>query len=141
MPTVFPRTAYYQKLFFAAALWNWLLAGGDLLLQLTEVLFTDNALQAGWVFQTGFSCFAFIFGFGYYWLSRDIHSNHGIIKMAVMGKVMVGVLFAVDYWYTDGPLLPAIIGAGDLLFGLLFIEFLRAYRAYQLSPDPLLNAK
>ena len=67
---------------------------------------------------------AFVFGLGYYWVSKDIHQNHAVVKMGIIGKLIVFVGLTADA--VTGHISTLMIGPGvvDLIFAILFIEFL-----------------
>ena len=118
------RADYFRKLFVAGAIWNWLAA-----LSLTLgykwyfPLFKMDLPQYP-VFLILFLGLAFVFGIGYYWVSRDITKNHGIVKMGIIGKVFVFVVLLSAGM--KGQVAWALVGGGavDLAFAVLFIDFL-----------------
>jgi len=66
----------------------------------------------------------FVFGLGYYWVSRDLWRNRDLVKLGVVGKPLV---FLVFFWHAlakEIPMLLVIPSVVDLLFGALFLEFL-----------------
>ena len=67
---------------------------------------------------------AFVFGIGYYWVSKDIHQNHAVVKMGIIGKIIVFVGLTADA--VAGNISILLVGPGiiDLIFAILFIEFL-----------------
>ena len=118
------RSRYYKNLFFIGAIWNWLATLSFLLgYQWLFPLFKMDLPQYP-VFLILFMGLAFIFGIGYYWVSRDISKNHDIVKMGILGKLFV---FASLLWAAmTGQIswLLAGAGTGDLILAILFIEFL-----------------
>ena len=96
---IMPKENYYRKMFFIGAIWNWVatitLCFGY------KALFPvyDMALPRYPVFLLMFSGLCFVFGLGYYWVSRDLSKNHGIVRMGIAGKllVLVGFLWAALY--------------------------------------------
>ncbi len=122
-----PKQEYYQKLFFIGAIWNWvatttLIFGYKILFPLFGMV-----LPVYPVFFLMFLGLCFVFGIGYFWVSQDLGKNHGIVKMGIIGKllVFVGLLWAG----ITGQIHFILIGAGivDLVFSILYIEFLRTY--------------
>ncbi|HMD40926.1 MAG TPA: hypothetical protein VKH15_16695 [Candidatus Acidoferrum sp.] len=117
---------YYRWLFLAAAAWN-LLSTGAVLFFLTDARFR---LRMGFPgspdtisLQLLASCL-FVFGLGYYWVSRDLWRNRDLVKLGVVGKPLV---FLVFFWHAlakEIPMLLVIPSVVDLLFGALFLEFL-----------------
>jgi hypothetical protein len=119
-------TRYYRRLFLAAAVWNILAAATLLLLSVNQTFRNEvgfppspDAIAS----QLLGSCL-FAFGLGYYWLSRDLSKNRDLVTLGVIGKPLVFVVF---FWHAiarDIPprmVVPSIV---DLLFGVLFLEFL-----------------
>ncbi len=118
------KIAYYKNLFLIGATWNWLATLSFALgYKWIFALFSMN-LPVFPVFFILFLGLAFVFGIGYYWVSRDINKNHDIVKMGIIGKVFVFV--ALLWAGISGQIAWPLAGAGvvDLLFALLFIEFL-----------------
>lgn len=123
-----PKESYYKKMFLIGAVWNWsatitFAVGYKFLFPLFGM-----ALPMYSAFLMLFLGLAFVYGLGYYWVSTDIHQNHGIVKMGIIGKLIVFVEFVWAWkigeisWLLLGP---AIV---DLVFAVLFIEFLVNYR-------------
>ena len=123
-----PKKKYYKQLFLIGAIWNWSAAvvfalGYKILFPLFGM-----ALPLYPVFFLMFLGLAFVLGMGYFWVSRDIHKNHDIVRMGIIGKIMV---FAALIWaWTSGQIPLILTGAGvvDLVFAVLYIEFLLTYR-------------
>ncbi len=122
-----PKEGYYKKMFFIGAIWNWVATltfaiGWKFLFPLFGMAFPNYL-----VFYMLFLGLCFVFGIGYFWVSRDISSNHGIVRMGIIGKLLVFVGFLIA-WYM-GEVALIIVGAGvvDLIFAILFIEFLNSY--------------
>lgn len=125
-----PRQAYYRYLFLVSAFFNILLAASGLIMQIGQLELSHNSLLPGWQFPIGYSYFVLIFGIGYYFVSKDIHSNHGIVKIGILGKAGVFIIFMTDFIWGAGTLFTTLIATADLLFGFLFLEFLYAYRRH-----------
>ena len=122
-----PKEGYYKKMFLIGAIWNWVATltfaiGWKFLFPLFGM-----ALPNYLVFYMLFLGLCFVFGIGYFWVSRDISSNHDIVRMGIIGKLLVFAGFLIA-WYI-GELALIIVGAGavDLFFAILFIEFLNSY--------------
>ena len=119
---------YYQKMFFIGAVWNWVgTLTGAIGYKVTFAQF-GMALPRYPVFFLLFLGLAFVFGLGYYWVSRDIHLNHGIVKMGIIGKIMVFVLLLWAGLTREINMAFIVPGAVDLVFSILFIEFLLQYK-------------
>ena len=111
-----------KLIFLSAAIVNTLVAA--LFMALPELMYEsmvpgtapDNAAGVMYLFGTA----VFIFGLGYYWVSRDFHKNRQLAKLAVYGKLGV---FCVAIAAT---LLGAISVSGlagsliDFVYGILF---------------------
>jgi len=126
-----PKQQYYRNLFLFSAAWNLLLAGSALLLQVWQLSAADTALLRGWQFPIGYLYFVCLFGFGYYLVAKDIDSNHGVVILGILGKVGVFVIFMADYLWGAGDIIQTLIGAADLFFAVLFIEFLYTHQRHQ----------
>jgi hypothetical protein len=125
------RTSYYRWLFLAAALWNALSAGAVLFI-LTNAKFRQELEFPGRAdtisLQLLASCL-FVFGLGYYWVSRELSRNRDLVKLGVIGKPLVFIVFfghALTHEIPVRLVLPSIV---DLLLGVLFLEFLLRTRA------------
>lgn len=70
-------------------------------------------------------CLVFVFGLGYYWASKDADKNISIIKMGAIGKTLIFlILFYYCFITKDIPVILVIPGVVDLIFAILFVEFL-----------------
>lgn len=122
-----PKEGYYKSMFFIGAIWNWVATltfaiGWKFLFPLFGMA-SPNYL----VFYMLFLGLCFVYGIGYFWVSRDISSNHGIVRMGIIGKLLVFAGFLLAWVMGEVPLI--IVGSGivDLIFAILFIEFLKSY--------------
>ena len=123
----------YTKMFFIAALWNfslslsWILFP-KLILKMTFGREMDPSLVLGnYYASTYFFSFwvaIFLFGLGYYLVSRDITKNHGIIWMGICGKLAVFFFFTYSYITGLSTFFSFVGGAGDFVFTILFLLFL-----------------
>jgi hypothetical protein len=119
-----PHESYYKKLFFIGAIWNWVgtvsfAVGYKFLFPLFGMKLPQYP-----IFFLLFLGLAFVFGIGYYWVSKDIHQNHAVVKMGIIGKLIVFIGLTADA--VAGHISTLMIGPGvvDLIFTILFIEFL-----------------
>jgi len=123
-----PKQDYYKKMFFIGAIWNWVatltfILGYKILFPLFSM-----ELPIYPVFMMMFLWLAFFFGIGYYWVSRDIYKNHDIVRLGIIGKLMV---FVYLLWAgITGEVAIILVGPGivDLVFAILYIEFLMTYK-------------
>jgi len=67
----------------------------------------------------------FVFGIGYYWVSKDLSKNHDIVKLGIIAKILVFLIFSYHYLFGNMPLMIALFSVVDLIFAILFIEFLK----------------
>jgi hypothetical protein len=120
------RVRYYRSLFLAAAVWNALSAGAVLFL-LTSAGFRQVMGFPGAPdtisLQLLASCL-FVFGVGYYLVSRDLSRNRDLVKLGVIGKPLVFLVFFGHALVQEIPMVLVIPSLVDLLFGALFLEFL-----------------
>ena len=123
-----PREEYYKKMFFIGAIWNWVATltfaiGWKFLFPLFGMAFPNYL-----VFYMMFLGLAFVFGIGYFWVSRDISLNHDIVRMGIIGKMIVFVSMLLAWIGGEIPMIVVGSGVVDLIFAILFIEFLMTYR-------------
>jgi hypothetical protein len=118
-------TGYYPKLFLVAAIYNW---------AATIPFFFAHKAIFGWlgmepinypVILRLFLALAFVFGIGYYWVSRDVRKNRDLIRTGILGKLFVFILFFIAWITGEIPFLLMLPGVGDLIFAILFIGSLR----------------
>jgi hypothetical protein len=124
------RMRYYRWMFLAAAAWNAFAAGAVLFL-LTNATFRMHmgiSKPADPLSPQLLASCLFLFGLGYYWVSRDLSENHGIVKLGVAGKILVFILFFGHALVGTIPVTLAVPTVVDLLFAALFLEFLIHWR-------------
>ena len=119
-----PKQDYYKKMFFVGAIWNWVATSTFIFGY--KILFPlfGMSLPVYPVFFLMFLGLCFVFGIGYYWVSKDLTKNHGIVKMGIVGKLIVFV--GLTWAGVSGQVHFILIGPGivDLVFAILYIEFL-----------------
>lgn len=114
----------------AGAAWNWAAAAGAVLIAVDAQTRSRLGLTSGaglLSLHLGALCVA-LFGLGYYWVSRDPSANPGIVMLGVVGKPLVFVLCLGHVVAGRVPLAWAAPALGDLVLGLLFLEFMRRRR-------------
>ena len=114
-----------------AALWNWALAIGFLLLSRIDInLFLAFGLDIPntLLWFDSFMGLVFVFGIGFYIVSTNVKENHGLILMACFEKPIVFIIPLI--WFFLGQASIWVVGfvTGDLIFGLLFMEDLMAIK-------------
>jgi hypothetical protein len=120
------RARYYRRLFLSAAVWN-MLAAGAVLFLLSDAKVRGEMGFPGPPDTIGLQLLAsclFVFGLGYYWVSRGLSRNRDLVKLGVIGKPLVFVVFFGHALAQEIPVLLVIPSTVDLLFGALFLEFL-----------------
>ena len=125
------RERYHRYMFITAALWNWALAIGFLLLSRIDInLFLAFGLTIPntMLWFDSFMGMVFVFGIGFYIVSKNMKENHGLILMACFEKFIVFII--PMSWFILGQASIWVVGfvTVDLIFGLLFIEDLLAIR-------------
>ena len=65
-----------------------------------------------------------VFGVGYYMVSQDLYGHLGIVRLGIIGKSVVFLLFLYHLIVSDLPVPFFLIGVGDLIFALFFWRFL-----------------
>jgi hypothetical protein len=121
-----PRAPYYRWLFITAAIWN-LLSAIAVLFLLTDPSFRREMGFPGAGDRISLQLLAaclFVFGLGYYWVSLDLSRNRDLVKLGVIGKPLVFLVFAGNALAREIPVLLVAPSVVDLLFGALFLEFL-----------------
>ena len=135
-PPAYP--ARYRWLFFAAAWWNWLVAAAS--------LFGDSYIRTALSMrpsvdalslQLSISCICLL-GIGYYWVAKDVSKNHAIVRIGLIGKLAVFSIFLGHAIAGNIPYAFAAPTVIDLIFAILFLEFLlhirRAERQSRVGP-------
>jgi hypothetical protein len=115
-----------------AAIWNWILAIGFLILPRIDIGYfaiagpVDPPNTMLW-FDSFFGL-VFAFGLGFYFISKSTTENHGLIKISVFEKTWVFVMGLYYFLIAQASIWVIVVVSGDLLFGLLFLEDLFAIR-------------
>jgi hypothetical protein len=117
---------YESNLFFIGALWNWsaaLFFCGLSVVNKQFLTYFHNIPQT-MLWYYSFLGVVFIFGFGYYWISKDVPRNRDIIKMGIIGKIMVFLMFLIYLFKGEITFLLFLAGCVDLIFTILFVKVL-----------------
>jgi hypothetical protein len=120
------RARYYRWLFLTAAIWN-LLSAGAVLFLLEDGKFRQEMGFPGPADAISLQLLAaclLVFGLGYYWVGGDLSGNRDLVKLGVIGKPLVFVVFLGHALVKEIPMLLVAPSVADLLFGVLFLEFL-----------------
>jgi hypothetical protein len=122
--------SYYRWLFITAAIWNLLSAGAVVLLS-GDAGFRQRMGFPGGADPISLQLLAaclLVFGLGYYWVSGDLSRNRDLVKLGVIGKPLVFLVFLGHAVMKEIPALLVAPSLVDLLFGVLFLEFLLGTR-------------
>jgi hypothetical protein len=120
------KRPYEKNLFFIGALWNWSAAILFFVLSFLnkQWLAYFHQIPQTMLWYYGFLGAIFIFGIGYYWVSKDVVQNRDIIKMGIIGKIMVFLLLLVYMIKGEITLLLFPAGCVDLIFTILYARVL-----------------
>jgi hypothetical protein len=121
------RRDYYRIMFFVAGVEN-IVAGLPLwFLGLSGpeafALFGMPAPPSLFFFHAAM-WFIVVFGIGYLLVGRDIGKNHGIVVLGVLSKTVFGIDAVVVVALAEAVPILLVFGIWDLLFAVLFAEFL-----------------
>ena len=121
------KKKYYKKLFLSAAIWNWIV--GLTLLMLSFInpkilpLFGVET-PPSLVFMQMLFILVIVFGIGLFIVYQDLDKNKGIVIMSIIEKVSFFVVFLIYFILGDVNFLVLLLNFIDLIFGILFIEFI-----------------
>ena len=121
------RETYYPSLFRVASLYNIGVSVIFSIAYLTIFHFLGLRPPLYPALLHLFMVLVFVFGLGFYWVSQDIYSNHGIVKMAVIAKILVFVVLLLHAFLGRLDAALVVPGLADFVFAVLFIEFLFNY--------------
>jgi hypothetical protein len=120
------RARYYRWLFVFAAVWNALSACAVLVLLTNQEFRQDTGFPGSRdtiSLELLASCL-FVFGLGYYWVSRDLSRNRDLVKLGVIGKPLVTLVFFAHALAHEIPWVLTLPSVVDVLFAAMFLEFL-----------------
>ena len=129
-----------SRLLLIAALFNWavgvaLMTDASLLLQ----LFNITPLPTEPLFMTLSGWLIICYGIGYFWASRDLAGNLGIIRLGIIGKlgvfgvVLISSLLGHISWQMN------LLSSVDLVFAVLFTMAIGKYGGL-FPPRPSCNS-
>ena len=126
------KRKYYKIMFLSGALWN--IAIGVIFTFLALFAFPLAAMlfqleiPPSFVFIYAFLALVFAIGIGLFTVGINIEKNHGVVQMCAVEKYLVFIVFLVFFImgdYNVGLFLPVVV---DLIYGILFTEFLVNYK-------------
>ena len=121
------KNDYYNHMFLIAALWNWIIA---VVMILISIVSPSSAKDFGlevpptWFFFHLMWFFVFLIGILLFAIGRNLEQYHGLVIIFVIEKVgafLIGLAYYLMVEVNEGGLLVGIV---DLIFGILFLEFL-----------------
>jgi hypothetical protein len=127
------QKAYYKWLFIIGALWNW--GASVLFFFWSDPIFSFLNMKAtnySGIMQLAM-VLVFAFGIGYYWVSKDISTNHDIVKLGIIAKTLAFLVLSYHSFIGNMSLLIGLCGAVDLIFAILFLQFLMNMKKAQVS--------
>ena len=124
------RLTYHKNMYTIAAIWNWILAVGFLILPRIDIGYFSIAGPVAppptLLWFDSFFGLVFAFGLGFYFISKNTTENHGLIKISIFEKTWVFVMGLYYFLIAQASIWVVVVVAGDLLFGILFFEDLSA---------------
>lgn len=122
---------FWKRFFLFCGIWNLLIVGLPMALAPSWMAATSGLeLPSGsWLFVRMAGLIIATFGVGYFMVSNDLDRHRSIVTLGLIGKIAVGLMFAI-YWINGGISFRAFVtGASDLLFAAFFWRFLSRYSA------------
>lgn len=120
---------FYSKLFLLAAIFNCAAGVTGIVFYSFQfsLFFGDIAVMQDFHTALLFRLFMFavtLFGLGYYFVSRDLEKNLGIVWIGALGKVGVFAGFSYAFFLDSATVIGLCIASMDLLWAMLFFYFL-----------------
>ena len=122
------RATYYPRMFYAAAIYNWLAAAASIAKSLAPAAIPMDTPFDPFCAQV-FGLMVAVFGYGYFLVARDVSRNEGIVWMGIIGKLLIFALFLTNAIAGRFPFVLMIPAVGDVIFAILFWQFLSGSRA------------
>ncbi len=118
----------YRTIFLVGALWNLLGGGLFFLFWQPAFAFFQLAPPNYLAFFQSWLALAFVFGIGYYYVSRDLYGNLNIVKLGIYGKTLFAVIFIYHVIFSGFH--PVFLSGAiiDLVFVILYLRFLASAR-------------
>jgi hypothetical protein len=119
----------YQRIFLVGALWNLLGAGLFFLFWRQAFDLFQLAPPNYLPFFQAWLALAFVFGIGYYDVSRDLYGNVNIVRLGIYGKTAFAIIFIYHVMFSNFH--PVFLSGAiiDLVFVVLYKRFLTYARA------------
>ena len=125
------KKSYYKFLFFIGAAWN-ILASISFILtsiyNLSAFPAYGIAVPISMIWLQSFLFLVANLGIGYLIVSMDISKNHGIVIIGVIAKLGYFIICVIYLLIGDIGVLTLLFASVDVVFSILFIEFLINYK-------------
>ena len=114
----------YRRIFLVGAIWNLLGAGLWFLFWRQVFALLDLPHPNYLAFFQAWLALAFVFGIGYYYVSRNLYENVNIVKLGIYGKTAFAVIFIYHVIFSQFH--PVFLSGAiiDLVFVVLYVLFL-----------------
>ena len=126
------KNKYYKFLFLIGAIWNWFVAVSILFASLFMKEFVSElfgmVLPPSMVWFHVVTALIFVFGIGYYIVARDLGKNHGVVLIGLLEKFLFFFILLIYVFVGDINIYVTLLTGVDLVFGILFVEFLVNYK-------------
>lgn len=123
---------YYRLLFLISAIWNWFVGVSILFASLFMKEFVAElfgmVLPPSMVWFHVVTALIFVFGIGYYIVGRDLSKNHGVVLIGLLEKFLFFFILLIYVFVGDINIYVSFMTGVDLVFGILFVEFLLNYK-------------
>jgi len=118
----------YRTIFLVGAFWNLLGSGLFFLFWQPAFALFQLAPPNYLAFFQSWLALAFVFGIGYYYVSRDLYGNLNIVKLGIYGKTLFAVIFIYHVIFSGFH--PVFLSGAiiDLVFVILYLRFLASAR-------------
>ncbi|MHA1129294.1 MAG: hypothetical protein ACTSRC_12410 [Candidatus Helarchaeota archaeon] len=118
------RNAFYKYFFLFIAIWNWAIGLSFVFLWPRFATQFGLTMPSTPIWIELFLWFVFIIGFGYFLVSRDLGSNHGLILVGLLMKVTVFIYFTYYLAVGEINLILFLMSVVDFVSACIMVEFL-----------------
>ncbi len=119
---------FYKKFFLFAGIYNLCISLPIWIFGIVDTVTASELFGMGvpptLIFFTAMMWFVFAFGIGYIIVSRNIKQNHGVVLIGAMEKIAFFIDAVAVFAMAEVAATVVVLGTVDLIFGILFIEFL-----------------
>lgn len=119
---------YAIYFFLAAAVFNWVVTFAWFFAYPSVFPLLSMPVPEDPMFMQLFSALAFVFGIGYYFVSRAPAKGGDIVAMGIVGKLMVFLIVAYYWYFATASVLLFFIACGDAVFAMLMLIYLSRQR-------------